>query len=185
MAQTEALMQWWGLSPDAFASRLVVDIGAGSRLRSRYFEGASIAAIEPLADRFVSEIEWCDLASASELYATPAEDYVESLGGRAAFVMCVNVLDHVYEPQAVVGNAFRCLQPGGQFLLAVDLHEKGHAGHMHPVHLDRAGVRSMLERVGFAVRREFDGLYPARADSFGHGSAFSVLAERLAGSSSG
>lgn len=36
-------------SPDGWDGKVVVDVGAGSRLRTLYFRGATIAAIEPLA----------------------------------------------------------------------------------------------------------------------------------------
>lgn len=168
---------------DAFDGQLIVDIGAGSRLRSRYFERARIVAIEPLADRFVSTIKWSDLREAAELQSIPAEQFVEHLAGQAAFVMCINVLDHVFDPDSVVRNAFRYLEPGGDFLLAVDLHAHGEAGHMHPVHVDRAGLRRMLDAAGFSIEREFDGLGPTGANSFGHGQAYTVVARRPSGSS--
>ncbi len=178
MQQTATLFGWWGYPSDAFEGRLIVDIGAGSRLRSRYFERARIVAIEPLADRFVSTIKWSDLREAAELQSIPAEQFVEHLEGQAAFVMCINVLDHVFEPDSVVRNAFRYLEPEGDFLLAVDLHARGEAGYMHPVHIDRAGLRRMLDAAGFSIVREFDGLGPTGANSFGHGHAYTIVARR-------
>lgn len=178
MTQTATLFGWWGFPADAFDGRLIVDIGAGSRLRSRYFEHARIVAIEPLADRFVSTIEWSDLRETAELHSVPAERFIEHLAGKAAFVMCVNVLDHVFDPGAVVANAFHYLEPGARFLISVDLHAHGEAGHMHPVHIDRSGLRSMLTETGFTLEREFDGLGPTGVKSFGHGEAYTVVARR-------
>jgi hypothetical protein len=180
MKQTAALLGWWGYSPKDFDGRLVVDIGAGSRLRSRYFEGARIVAIEPLADRFVSTIEWSDLREATELQSVPAEQFIEHLEGQASLVMCINVLDHVFDPGKVVGNAVRYLEAERDFLLSIDLHAPGEAGRMHPVHLDRDGLRQMLGAAGFSIEREFDGLEPIGASSYGHGRAYTVIARRHA-----
>src|SRR5688572_26558141 len=38
----------WGFDQLGWANKLVLDVGAGSRLRTLYFKGARIAAIEPL-----------------------------------------------------------------------------------------------------------------------------------------
>ena len=178
MEQTAALFEWWGYGPDEFSGRRVVDIGAGSRLRSRYFEGAKITAIEPLAQRFIRTIDWCDLEEADETLGIPAEEHISHLDGQAAFVLCINVLDHVFEPSRLVTNAFAYLEPGGEFLLALDLHREGEAGHMHPVHVDRGGVAAMLSAAGFEVGREYDGLGPIGRESFGHGHAYTVISRR-------
>src|SRR5262249_9046621 len=41
-----------GFEAGAWADKLIIDVGAGSRLRTLYFRGARIAALEPLADKF-------------------------------------------------------------------------------------------------------------------------------------
>ncbi|MBZ5527155.1 MAG: class I SAM-dependent methyltransferase [Acidobacteriia bacterium] len=41
--------------------------------------------------------------------------------GSFGLVLCSNVLDHVCNPQSVVAEAYRVLQPGGYFYLAVDV----------------------------------------------------------------
>lgn len=178
MTQTATLFSWWGYDSRKFDGRLIVDIGAGSRLRSRYFEGARIVAVEPLADRFASTIEWSDLREAFEVHSVAAEEFLAHLEGAASFVMCVNVLDHVFDPQAVIHNASRYLLPGGELLVAVDLHEAGEAGHMHPVHIDAKGLRGMLLDSGLSIDREFDGLEPAGSPAFGSGRAYTVIAHR-------
>jgi hypothetical protein len=61
MAHTARLFQHFGFRPDQYRGRTVVDVGAGSMLRSRFFEEARLVAIEPLADRFRAEIGGCDL----------------------------------------------------------------------------------------------------------------------------
>lgn len=178
MRQTAALFEWWGYAPTAFDDMRIIDIGAGSRLRSRYFAGARIVAIEPLGDRFIETISWSDLSDAEAVYSLPAERYIPELAQTAAFVMCINVLDHTYSADAIIANAYAYLGAGGEFALSVDLHAQGHGGHMHPLHFDRDTVRTALIRAGFEPLRDYDGLGPTGKDSYGHGQAYTVIGRR-------
>lgn len=58
-----------------------MDLGAGSKLRTKFFTDAKIIAIEPLAEKFMKEIEWCDLKDAYRVYSRPAEDFIGELEG--------------------------------------------------------------------------------------------------------
>jgi SAM-dependent methyltransferase len=182
MRQTATLFDWWGYSPKAYAGEIVVDIGAGSRLRSRYFDEARIAAVEPLADRYRKSIAWSDLGDADLVFSVPAERLVPDIVGLASLVMCINVLDHVYDPDAVVRNAASYLRRDGSFLLSVDLHEHGSAGHMHPVDLDMDGLHRSLTQAGFDIERTYDGLGPTGQECYGHGTAHTVVARLKPGS---
>lgn len=180
MIQTTALFSAWGYGPDDLTGQLVVDIGAGSRLRTRYFRGARIAVIEPLAERFANSIEWADVGNADEIYAMPAEQRVHDLEGRARLVTCINVLDHTFAPDQIIDNAGRYLRPDGEFLLSLDLHARGETGLkaelMHPVHVDRHEVQQMLANAGLATVREYEGLVGSAG--YGHGQAYTVIARR-------
>lgn len=176
MEHTERLFRSWGYSPDAFQGRLVVDLGAGSKLRSRYFQGARIAAVEPLADRMRAEIPWCDLDTAERVFGSPAETCIQELVGRAALVMCLNVLDHTYDPGAIIRNAAAYLDADGELVLSLDLHDD--ADHLHPVHLDRESLLSLCREAGLEPLREYTGLPGSR--SYGHGEAFTLVLRRAA-----
>src|SRR3954454_13368626 len=76
MIQTDRLLGHFGFTPEQYAGRVVVDVGAGSMLRPRSFAGAHRVVVEPLADRFLAEIPGCDLPDAAELYSTPVEQLV-------------------------------------------------------------------------------------------------------------
>ena len=178
MQNTAAVFEGFGLRRDQYAGELIVDVGAGSKLRSKYFAAARIAAIEPLADDFVREIAWCDLNDAERLFSRPAEQCVDELRGRAAFAMCINVLDHTYDPQAILRNIHSYLRPDGAFLLSVDLHD-GQADDLHPVALDVDSLRALAIDCGFAIRRAYQ--YLACGPSYGHGFAYTlVLSPRAA-----
>src|SRR5437868_3165550 len=66
MRHSAALFEHFGFSPDAFVGKTVIDLGAGSRLRTAYFRDARLVVIEPLAEEFQRTIPWCDLDRASE-----------------------------------------------------------------------------------------------------------------------
>ena len=102
MNQTNLLFEHFGLKPGDYSGKTVIDLGAGSKLRSRYFSEAELIAIEPLADRFLKEIDWCDLAQAHEVYSVPAETKIESCVGRADLLISINVLDHCYDFERII-----------------------------------------------------------------------------------
>jgi 2-polyprenyl-3-methyl-5-hydroxy-6-metoxy-1,4-benzoquinol methylase len=178
MAQSDALFRHWGYAPTDFADLMVVDIGAGSRLRSLFFTDGRVVAIEPLARQFMSRIPWCDLDHAEKVFARPAEQPVPELDEQAALVMCVNVLDHVSHPEVVLDNASRMLGSRGQLLLSVDMHDA--ADYMHPMSLSVAELRSALLARGLVILREYYGL--PHAPAYGHGEAYTVVASPRAAS---
>jgi 2-polyprenyl-3-methyl-5-hydroxy-6-metoxy-1,4-benzoquinol methylase len=171
MADTARLFEAFGFKADDFAGQLVVDAGAGSRLRSRFFAKARLAAIEPLANDFIREIPWCDLDQAQYLYSEPAEKMMEPLCGQAAMVMCINVLDHTYDPQSILDNIRAYLRLDGVFLLSVDLHAG--ADEMHPVALTRQALSEMLAKAGFEPARAYEGL--PNSPYYGHGLAWTLV----------
>jgi hypothetical protein len=128
----------------------------------------------------MATISWSDLAEAEAVHSVPAERRIPELAQTAAFVMCINVLDHTFDAEAIVANAYTYLKAGGEFALSVDLHVDGPGGHMHPVHLDRQMVRGALLTTGFELLREYDGLGPTGNASYGHGSAYTVIGRRTA-----
>jgi hypothetical protein len=81
-----------------------IDVGSGSRLRTLFFKGARIAAIEPLAQRFIAEVEWQDLDQAAEIYPVPAEEDIPELHNRADLVVSINALDHGFNFEQAIRN---------------------------------------------------------------------------------
>ena len=176
MAETEALMNFFGYTEDSFSGATIIDLGCGSKLRSKYFRSAKIVAIEPLANDFMSQIDWCDIKDAVKLFRLPAEEFIPELEDTANFVMCINVLDHVFDPELVLGNVYRYLRSDGEFLLSVDVH--GGLDPMHPVKLDRPYLHKMFE-TGWEVIREYDGLFGHRLN-YGKGRALSFILKKRA-----
>lgn len=104
MDSTERLLSHFSFPFDSYRWKTIIDLGAGSKLRIKYFLDAKIIAIEPLADRFMKEIEWCDLAYAYKVYSRPAEELIEECVLKADLVISINVLDHCYDFELVIEN---------------------------------------------------------------------------------
>ena len=70
---SEALFEHFGFSRDSFVDKTLVDLGAGSRLRTAYFRDARIVVIEPLADASVPTLAGAPLvrtrAARSDLWS--------------------------------------------------------------------------------------------------------------------
>ena len=145
MRQTTVLFEFWGYPPDKYDGCIILDLGAGSKLRSKYFRNARIFAIEPLASRF-KELPFSDLGDAEAVYSLPAEDLVEELKGKVSFLMCINVLDHVFDPRHVLENCLEYLSHDAEFLLSTDLH-KELRDEGHPVGFTQESLLSLVAEV--------------------------------------
>ena len=168
MKRNGRLLDHFGFSPSQFAGKTVLDLGAGSRLRTKYFEGATIIAIEPLADRYRAEIPWCDLDDAAEVYSAPAEERIASCADRADLVLSVNVLDHCYDFATIIENVHTYVKSDGLVFFSFDKHEKADA--MHPLELDEKICEEIFSRQGFRIERATQGtggVLPA--NTYGHG----------------
>ncbi|HUG63252.1 MAG TPA: methyltransferase domain-containing protein, partial [Methylomirabilota bacterium] len=138
-----------GYKPDQFVGKTVVDLGAGSKLRAKFFEGAHVVAVEPLANKFVAEIEWCDLKDAEELYSEPAEKLIAGLVGRVDFLFSINVLDHCFDFQSCIQNIREYLRPGGTCFLAFDCHSK--TDDLHPIIVNERAATDIIFDAGFQI----------------------------------
>ncbi|WP_455368103.1 methyltransferase domain-containing protein [[Eubacterium] cellulosolvens] len=114
---TSKLWNRFGFSSNQFSGKIVIDVGSGPVLRTSFFKNTKIIAIEPLADRFLKELEWCDLSSA-EIYKYPAEKYLPELEGIGDFATSINVLNHCYNFEKVIENISRYLKPEGLAFLS-------------------------------------------------------------------
>ena len=128
-----------------FKGKKILDVGAGSRLRTRYFKGAKIYAIEPLGDRFLSNFIWCDLYT-SELFSSPIEEFIPELAGLFPLVISINVLDHCQDFEIAVVNMERYLADDGIMVLSYDIHDGTHP--MHPLSLNEDYTFEVFEGLG-------------------------------------
>jgi 2-polyprenyl-3-methyl-5-hydroxy-6-metoxy-1,4-benzoquinol methylase len=169
MNQTDRLLRHFGFTPEQYAGKVVVDVGAGSMLRTRFFTDAHLVVVEPLADRFVAEIPACDLTDAAELYSLPAEELIDGLVGRADLVISINVLDHCFDFPKIARNIREYLAPGGLAFLSFDMHDK--ADHMHPLSLTESTCKPIFDKAGLSIEKLTTGVGEVLGGSqtYGHG----------------
>jgi SAM-dependent methyltransferase len=172
---THELFGHFGFSPEAFAGKTVIDLGAGSKLRTKYFLGAHLIAIEPLAERFVETISWCDLPTADRVISRPAEEPITELRGTADLVISINVIDHCYDLSALLENVRDYLKPGAFAFLSFDSH--GETDLLHPLELDENSIARSLPRAGLTVERQSAGLGPL-GPNYGLGTALNYWLRR-------
>jgi SAM-dependent methyltransferase len=144
----------FGLGAHDYADKTVLDLGAGSRLRTRYFEGAHLIAVEPLAEQF-RKLDFSDLDAADELYATPAEEFLSQCVNRVDLVASINVLDHCYDFDAIVRNVSRYLATNGLALLSFDIHTE--VDPLHPLILTPRVCRQVFRRHGLQIVHKSKG----------------------------
>lgn len=156
--ETRLLFTDFGFSPDQFAGKVIVDIGAGSKLRGTFFKDSRIAVVEPLASRFLQEISWCDLHKAEQIFSEPAEKFIDELEGKADFVFSINVLDHCYDFEQIVKNIYQYLSPSGLAFLSFDSHHKTSEGH--PLVLTKPICEKVFVKAGFHILKSQVGFSP-------------------------
>jgi hypothetical protein len=162
-----SLWRHFGFRADQFRGQTIIDFGAGSRLRTRYFEDARVIAIEPLADRF-RRLEFSDLGWAAQCFSAPGEVLQPTLVGVADAVVSINALDHGYDFDTAVRNIAAYLKPHAGALLSFDLHDA--ADDMHPLLLTEPGCRRTFAASGLAIVHVNRGLGEFGAH-YGHGEA--------------
>ncbi len=172
MEDTTLLFESFGFDRDEYAGKVVMDIGAGSKLRGKFFRDSKLVAIEPMADDCVKEIPWTDLTDAYKLYSLPAEDRIEEMADHCDLIFSINVLDHCFDFEKIVENVYSYLKPGGLAFLSFDEHFV--TDSMHPLILTDDICLGVYEKVGFKLIKKskgFDGAYKAKKNitTYGHG----------------
>ena len=176
LEETRFLFESFGFESNQFKKNHIIDLGAGSKLRSKFFSAAKIIAIEPLAERFLEEIQWSDLNDAWKVYSRPAEYRIDELQKTADFVMSINVLDHCFDFPRIVDNIAFYLKSGGTAFLSFDTHSK--PTQAHPLVLTEEVCSNHFKDSGFIIDNfssgfpaEFTNFYPDRR---GYGSKESI-----------
>lgn len=168
--EVTSLFEYFGFSPDHFADKTIVDIGAGSHLITSFFRDAKIIAIDPLANRYLKEIPSCGLRKAHKIYSCPAETRIEDLKSAADFAISINVLDHAYEFDTIIDNIYFYLKPGATAFLSFDCHD--YITVLHPTNLSVERSKKTFESAGFSITKVSRGLGPALSCAIPLGSAY-------------
>ena len=172
MENTKLLFLGFGFSRNQFANKTILDMGAGSKLRTLYFADAKIIALEPLADDYLNKVEYSDLKKADEVYSLPAEDFIPELVERVDFCISINVLDHCYNFQKVCQNIYKYLKHGGTAFLSFDSHALTNPSH--PLFIRYNECFNTLFDCGFVIEKFSQGfpdiyLNYKNVKTYGHG----------------
>jgi hypothetical protein len=139
---TASILSGFGFYPRDFRS--VIDAGAGPRVRAAYFT-ADITVIEPLAQEYISTLEWCDLDE-YRIFSVPLESFIPGL--HADFLMCLNCLDHVSDFEKCIENM---AQYADKLFLSFD---SGETDPMHPLKLDGAYCEQVFEKYKLKIDKK-------------------------------
>jgi 2-polyprenyl-6-hydroxyphenyl methylase/3-demethylubiquinone-9 3-methyltransferase len=104
-----------GLDP---AGKVVIDIGCGGGLFAEEIAGlgASVIGIDPAPGAIASARKHAAAAGLAIDYRVGPGEHLPADDACADLAYCVDVLEHVADVSAVVGEAARVLRPGGLFL---------------------------------------------------------------------
>ena len=121
------------LEPNVFSNNQVLaDIGCGSRLCLDWFSSGIKYCVDPLLDKYrsISGLEeyWKEKKDVT-LIQGPGEERINELENRCDFLVCWNVLDHTFDPYAVISNLHFYLKSTGTLLIATDYTKKEAPSH--------------------------------------------------------
>lgn len=168
MNQTKKLFHFFGLEENDYKNKIVIDLGAGSKLRTKYFNDAKIIALEPLADKFMQSISWSDLNEAYAVYSFPAEELIDECMDQADLVISINVIDHCFDFEQIVSNIYQYVKKSGYVFLSFDSHDE--ADEMHPLRLTQEICDQIFKNIGFEIEyftKGFGGVISE--NTYGHG----------------
>lgn len=121
--------------------------GAANReevYRQHFFAGANYYAVDYWRNRFLPEGEATNQYLNYDPYSLPFPDsFFDSL------ITTKTVLEHVAEPEQVLGEFFRVLKPGGRAFLLATLMRRQHYPPYDYFRMTEHGARYLLEKVGF------------------------------------
>jgi SAM-dependent methyltransferase len=149
------------LTPESFEpSDTMLDVGCGSRPALDFFLSGQKHFIDPLLESYLKipqmHPHWKP-HDPERLNSVPAEQMVEPLRESCDFVLCWNVLDHTYDPFAILRNIKEYMKPGSRAYIGTDISEKPHIGH--PGIVSKSAFLS-------AIRDNFNVIREGKQDSF-------------------
>jgi SAM-dependent methyltransferase len=142
----------------------IVDVGSGPTCLGRFFKTPHKTYVDPLMDFYRDYYkDKLPLAQGSNFVNSMAEK-LPLADNSFDVALCYNMLDHVFDPGAIVREINRILKPGGYLLLGIYTHgmilktiralaEKSYVfkERPHPYSFTIAGVQALLAK-GFTVK---------------------------------
>lgn len=182
LAKTSRIIweRFWARA-DQFRGQTVMDIGPGPTQRMEFFDSGCFIAIEPLADVY-RRLPWASLERYAMVYQQPAEEPIPMVRVCDA-VLSLNALDHCYDLNLVLRNAFSYLRPGGLLFVSFDVDKKLSHDPTHPISLTHERATEVIQEEGFVIDRieagrVWDDHARAWSDSWGGGTAYHWWARR-------
>jgi len=124
-----------------FTGKAVLDVGSGPYGILHVLEAESKLAIDPLMDVFREQ--GYDVESDNvECLCSPGEDFEVY---EAEYIVCLNALDHMKDPQAAIKNIVRHLVTGGELLLIIDLRPQDKLDAYHKLAITEEDVLAWTE----------------------------------------
>jgi len=99
----------------------VLDVGCGAGLLSEALaaRGARVTAIDLAPELIeVAKLHLLESGHVVEYLLSPVEALVPARSGRFDTVVCMELLEHVPDPQAIIAACARALRPGGQLFVS-------------------------------------------------------------------
>ena len=161
------MVRRFGLDGMPFRHAMCLDIGPGPTGILRGVPARKWMAIEPLAEEY-RNLSWCRFNHYEKIYAVAGEMMVAELVGAIDAAFCINVLDHVFDPQRLLSNVATYLRPSGFLLLSFDVHESDIPGHPIGFLCSEREARTFIERQWlepyFRIKRHESGRCYMRRD---------------------
>ncbi|XP_070540214.1 uncharacterized protein [Ptychodera flava] len=185
------LFESWGYSQGSFRDQIVVDVGAGSRMRGVYFEKAKLVAVGPVISNLMyllpnanqsrtSHMDFNDKKVVWKVFPQFAEVRACSIEGKAALVYSINFLDHLtFEPEAAFENMARMLLPCGHnasMVISADL-DGGNGGQFQHTLSDDWMVQ-MAQRCRLLVVKATPQTMYNSKDAYKRGKAYTYIFRR-------
>jgi len=159
---TYKIFNHFGFGRDDFRGKSILDVGAGPRLRTKYFKDSIITALEPLGERFVRNFKWCDLRDVP-VYTNPIEEFIPELVHQFDFIISINALDHCYDFNLSISNMCWYLKEGGTIFISYDFHSG--SDPLHPLSLSKEVSENTFENNCLKVINEMEYLSYGLGDS--------------------
>lgn len=145
-------------------STQILDAGCGPAGIFTIFEKQKVAALDPLLDRYESELAHFRRSDYPnvQFFSERLEDFHLPDAARFDFVFCLNAINHVADLSAAFDNLVRLTAPGGVLAVSVDAHRCGllqkifqwfPGDVLHPHQFDLREYSSMLASRGCVVER--------------------------------
>jgi len=137
--------QWFATAD--LRGKVLIDLGSGPQGIMHHIDGAAVKyAVDPLMAEFERKGYKTGANGVTPINAD-GEDF--GLEQTADVVFCLNCLDHVRDPRAVIRAAWGALKDGGELVLCVDLRPADLIDRMHKLRMTREWLNRELAAAGF------------------------------------